>query len=363
MAKKKPAEQPDDPVTESPVDVDDSGLEAALESETVDLAPETEVVESPESTEQDSGGSLREYLKANGINVAGETDDDAVAAIQDRMTRFEQIEHDREALRQQVAQSQAILQSLQPQFAEWQQWKQQQAAPKQAEAPSPEAFFDKLLEAPKLPTDWQSWLDPETKQLRAETPPQIRQAVAEYIDYRDNLPTRLASELKANLPEFIRAEARKIASEQVGGQFQQIEKVQTAKALIAQNADWLYAQDTNGRSLYNPLTGNGPLTPLGQRMSELLNHFHNVGVTNPSDAWSLAHERLYLEAQAAKATAQTQATGGAESRTAFLKEQAAARKPNRSGSIAPGNRAPAQNPNQPYRDMIAAALQEVGVGD
>ena len=358
MAKKKQAEQPaDESLESSPVeDVDTSALEASLESEVVESAAPETTETTDESAEQDSSGaSLREFLAAKGVQVQGDSDDEAVASIAERLTRYEQIEHEREQYRQQLNQYQLHLQSLQPQLTELTRWQAEQAKAKEPAAPAPDAWLDKLLEAPQLPKDWQSYLDPTTKALREDTPPNVRQAVADYVDYRDNLPTRVAADLKANLPALIRAEAAKQLQEQLNPQIETIRSQQAQHEFVRANADWLYEKDASGRPIYDPITLNGPPSFAGNLFGQFLQQAMDDGITNRDKAIGRAMRDLQNYVAVQKASTQTAASTGESSRQQFV--NAGKRTPSRAGSIPRSSEAPAQNSGQSFKEQFAAALK------
>lgn len=361
MPKKKQAEQPaDESLESSPVeDVDTSALEASMESEVVESAAPETTETTDESPEQDSSSaSLREFLAAKGVKVQGDSDDEAVSSIAERLTRYEQIEHEREQYRQQLSQYQLHLQALQPQLTELQRLQAEQAKAKEPAAPSADAWLDELGKAPQLPKDWQSYLDPATKALREDTPPNIRQAVADYVDYRENLPTRVVQDMKANLPSLIRAEAAKLVQEQLNPQIETIRSQQAQHEFVRANADWLYEKDATGRPVYDPITLNGPPSFAGNLFGQFLQQAMDDGITNRDKAIGRAMRDLQNYVAVQQASTQQAASTGEASRQQLV--NAGKRTPSRAGSLPRSSEAPAQNSSQSFKEQFAAVLKSAG---
>lgn len=189
----------------------------------------------------DSGGwqSVREYAKAQGVELPYGDDASALNAL----IRAQQQLQERNAYAE-------IGQRLQPHIGDIQEFlRQKQAPPPEQPAWAPPPFKKEWLA--------QVERDEATGQLRAKPgyDPSVAERVQAYADWRDSFldnPEKVVSPL---------VETR--AQQLIEAKFAEYRQQELARQLVATNRPWAVQHDPQGRPVADPRTGGPMLTPAG----------------------------------------------------------------------------------------------------
>ncbi len=179
--------------------------------------------------------------------------------------------------------------------------------------------------APQAPPAWQGpefkkeWLslvekDPNTGQLRSKPgyDPAIAEKVTAYAEWREGF---LESPEKVVGP-LIAEQARQLIDQRFAEQSER----QTADALVARNAAWMFAADPQGQPVFTP-QGQRQLTPEGVMYARAADHLWKIGLRDVRaiDAFSrgqvenaVMRQKLLALQPAAPAASVAAATLGAE---------------------------------------------------
>lgn len=291
--------------------------------------------------------SLRERFADRQINLPGQTDDEALDFISQRVVPYANLG-----------------QEVYPHLDSFRKWQAEQAkAAQQPQRSEPEV--DPLAELlPALPEYDETWekavtRDPETGEVTGVlpwAPPDLAQKVREFEAANINRARMIVQ----NLPAIIdlRAEqiARKIAAEVSEQRFGVEHQSNFVQQVISQNDEWLYARDDKG----NKVPGFNGFPQLSERGNQFAMYvkesYEELGITDPAKQFKYAMRALGPQ-QAAQVPEDPKVK-----RTQQLAEQnreRAAKKPNRGGSIPqPGNTPPAeQNEFLTFRQRAAKALE------
>lgn len=182
-----------------------------------------------------------------------------------------------------------------PEFTAYQQWKQQQAqaAQQPKEAPKPK------WQRPEYDPEWRRMVkrDEEGNLIPLSgADPSLPHKLAQWDTFaRGSLEKFLMDPASVILP-LIEDRVAEIAQQRLDDFNAKIQPVAAVKDFVAQNADWMYATDQQGRKMYDNQTGRPLWSPAGKmfvdKVQDLESRFPNLGQEGVT---SLAME--YVEGQ------------------------------------------------------------------
>jgi len=268
---------------------------------------------------------------------------------------------------QAAAQQAQYWQQVAPHWTAFQQWQAQQAQPQQPQQPQqPAQPTTQDKEYWPKPPEWNPrWVDMIERDeagnvvgLKPGASPDLLQKIQAYSDYRNERINALAENPHEALWGGFEERVQKLIEERMQRTIAEYDANQSARQFVNQNANWLVGQD--------PL-GNVVLRPEGQQFQHALQYLIDSGVANPDARRALAMQLIrgqYAEAHLRQIQqgAPQQPANGQQRRQAdqqFLR--AAARKPNRAGSV-PRAAMPSvpQNDKIDFATLFRSRLREQG---
>jgi hypothetical protein len=267
------------------------------------------------------------------------------------------------------------------------QYQQELQQLRQAQQAAVQPAQPKAPEQPKLPwepvpfdEEWSSWIDPQTRTWRENTPHQVVIGFQKHAKAMQDFNARLYSKPNEVLTPLIEQHAQSLVSplqqklEALEARYQEQEQQQQIASLLAPYTKQFYAHDASGQVARDQY-GNPVLTQIGQDFNAATAIAHQMGFTDPKLAsvlGSVVAERNELQrrlaaletGQAAPAQAAPQPTARQAQDSALLQNanrngNGVNRMGNRGGTLnasAPAT-APVQNESTSMEDVLRQSLR------
>ncbi len=260
-------------------------------------------------------------------------------------------------------------QTLRRQLAEAQQLvqyghlylRQQQPKPVAADKPDPLARY----KAPEFNPAWLTQVEKDASgnlSLRPGADPSILPKLHAYQNHQAEVAQQMTRDPHAYLKDMIEHVASEKAQSLFQEQFAKIQGDQYVNTFLKDNSSWLLQQDSQGRIVQNPATGQAMLTPAGGRFLHYMQEAEQLGITNPAAQERYATNGLKAELYAPAAQASTAVAQGDAQKAALLQTM---NRGNKSGSMLPAESGgPAvQNENLSLGQRLLRVFDAHGVKD
>lgn len=258
-------------------------------------------------------------------------------------------------------------QTLRRQLAEAQQYvhlyhQQQQQQPKPAPAEKPDPFA--RYKAPEFNQAWLAQVErTETGGLRLKegADPSILPKLHAYQQYQAEVAQKMTTDPIGYLREAFETIAAEKAQAVVQEQLQRAQGDHYVNSFLQNNAGWLLQQDSQGRVVQNPATGQAMLTPAGGRFLHFMQEAERYGITNPAAQEAYATNGLKAELYAPAAQGSQAVTEGDKQKQALLQSM----NRNKSGSMTPPEAGgpPVQNESLSLGQRLLRVFEANGVKD
>jgi hypothetical protein len=295
-----------------------------------------------------------------------QSEDEIYDAVRKTLEHQAQVTQYAEQLRQQNAQYQAYLQSIQQQY--------------QPQAPAPIQAEPKAWDPPPYNEEAaRRWLTKDEKGdvvWKDGTPPEIRKQAEDFLDYKEAFQKRLFSNPEAALAPFVEpkiAAARKEAEERAYQRYQADLVQREVQQQLSQYATHFVEKDAFGQDLRDPFTGAPKLNEVGQAFQQYDNLLLQNNITDPKLRLNLCLEHVkgglaqkvlsnWQKGQG-QPQGQTPPSSLSQQFSGPQKDllQRAIRQPNRSGSLSPGPNDPPQNVRLSAGQMLKQQMEADGV--
>lgn len=210
---------------------------------------------------------------------------------------------------------------------------QQQQQPKPADKPDPLARY----KAPEFNPAWLSMVEKDEQgNLRVRPGSGADPAIIPKLHAYQNHQAEVAQQLTRDPVGFLKDMVENIAAEKaqalVQEQFQRHQSEQYVNSFLRDNSSWLLQQDSQGRIVQNPATGQAMLTPAGTRFLHYMQEAERYGITNPAAQEAYATNGLKAELYAPNAQGARAVAEGDKQKQQLLQTM---NRGNRSGSMTP----------------------------
>lgn len=228
----------------------------------------------------------------------------------------------------------------------------QQQQPKPAATDKPDPFA--RYKAPEFDQTWLSMVErtPEGGlRLKEGADASILPKLHAYQRHQAEVAQKMTTDPIGYLREAFETIAAEKAQAVVQEQLQRAQGDQYANTFLRDNASWLLQQDSQGRVVQNPATGQAMLTAAGGRFLHYMQEAERYGITNPAAQEAYATNGLKAELYAPAAQGNQAVTDGDRQKAALLQ---ATNRGNRSGSMTPPESGgpPVQNQALSLRDRL-----------
>ncbi len=233
---------------------------------------------------------------------------------------------------------------------------QQQPKAPAADKPDPLARY----KAPEFDQAWLSQVEKdEAGNLRPRpgADPAIIPKLHAYQRYQAEVAQKMTSDPAGYFKDLIENVAAEKAQAIFQEQFQKSQSDQYTNNFLRENSNWLLQQDSQGRIVQNPATGQAMLTPAGGRFLHYMQEAESLGITNPVAQERYATRGLQAELYAPAAQGRQAVDAGEVQKQALLN----ANNRNRSGSMTPPESGgpPVQNSALSLKDRLLQLPDEV----
>ncbi len=232
---------------------------------------------------------------------------------------------------------------------------QQQPKPPAADKPDPFARY----KAPEFDQAWLSQVErtPEGElRLRPGGDPAIIPKLHAYQRHQAEVAQKMTADPIGYLKEAVETIAAEKAQSLFQEQFQRIQAEQNANTFLRENASWMLQQDSQGRFVHNPATGQPMLTPPAERYLQYMQQAEKGGA-NQAFQQEYAAACLYRDMNTPAAQGAQAVDVGEKQKQALL----AANNRNRSGSMTPPESGgpPVQNQALSLKERLLQLPDEV----
>lgn len=133
---------------------------------------------------------------------------------------------------------------------------------------------------------WQQWIDPETQQIRENTPPEIAETIrsastqAEQWGEVISDPRRLMTAIESRVQKMINTQLEQGFTTRQ----QQARDAEIEDHFLQENENWLYATDpVTGQPIIDPVTGYQRWSSEGERFKQIYDYVGSTGVQSRAD--------------------------------------------------------------------------------
>lgn len=303
----------------------------------------------PAPAPQEQWNDIRDYAKANGLNIDHIQDSEAAARYLIDMAR------NNSAYAQYGQQLAPYYQDIQRYLAQ-----RQQPAPQQQQAPQPRSYFG----LPEYNPEWLDFLERDAAGNivpKVGAPPDIVGKVVQYQKALQNFQTNFWKEPEKYLQPMIQDAVAPLVQRTIQQNLAGYQDQVFATNFVSQNSNWLHYRDTQGQVIRDPITGGYSLTPEGQLFVQHLKRAETMGISNLQSQQQYAMDQMRLAYFAQQQNQQQAVQGAAQQNQQFLQTHNR-RTPNHAGSLNAGPDV-SQNANLSLYDRLKRDLPLNGITD
>ena len=310
-------------------------------ADTTPSAPE------PATAPQESWNDIRDYAKANGLDISHIADSEAAAKYLIDMAR------NNNAYAQ-------YGQQLAPYYSQIQQFLSQQQAPRQQQ-PTPEQ--KRYFGLPEFNPEWLDFLERDAAGNvvpKVGAPPDIVGKVVQYQKALQNFQYKFYQQPEQFLQPLIQDAVTPLVQQAIQQNLKGYQDQVFATNFLAQNTNWLHYHDTQGQVIRDPVTGGYALTPEGNMFIAHLKRAENMGIRDLQGQQAYAMDQMRLAYYTAQQNQQQAVQNSQAQNQQFLQDRNR-RAPNSSGSMGGGQ--PSQNAQLSLADRLKRDLTQGGITD